>query len=282
MLRPANGVEGDRLGVSVALDGDTILAGAPGADELTGAVFVFAKGTNGWTQKQKLTPPSSMAQFLWGQGIALAGQTALVRGNGYVAVLEKDTTGDWSWKGILPLPAPRAYVLTDMSSDGTWAAVADIVANAVLIFKKGPSGWVLHSQVQVPAKLPLDQFARSVCISGSVLMVGGVVEQLVRPPDGDPITAASGRVWCYTLQSNAWKLAKTLSHAEGGTFVNGQAYGALLADQGNHLFVQSIHNDPTMTDPYGNPLREHFAIDVYDRGFHLLTRLVPGNQQGGC
>lgn len=282
VLRPTDGVEGDRLGVSVALDGDTILAGAPGADELTGAVFVFAKGTHGWTQKQKLTPPSSMAQFIWGQEIALAGQTALVRGNGYVAVLEKDTAGAWSWKGILPLPAPRAYFLTDMSCDGTWAAVADIVSNAVLIFKKGPSGWVLHSQVHVPAKLPLDQFARSVCISGSVLMVGGVVEQLVRPPDADPITAASGRVWCYTLQSNAWKLAKTLSHAEGGTFVNGQAYGALLAAQGNHLFVQSIHNDPTITDPYGNPLREHFAIDVYDRGFHLLTRLVPGSQQGGC
>lgn len=282
VLRLTDGVEGDRLGVSVALDDDTILAGAPGADELTGAVFVFVKDTNGWTQKQKLTPPSSMAQFLWGQDIALAGQTALVRGNGYVAVLEKDTTGNWSWKGILPLPAPRAYFLTDMSCDGAWAAVADQVSNAVLIFKKGLSGWVLHSQVQVPAKLPLDQFARSVCISGSVLMVGGVVEQLVRtPPYPEPITAASGRVWCYTLQSNAWKLAKILAHAEAGILAEGQAYGALLAAHGNHLFVQSIHNDPMMNDLDGNPLREHFAIDVYDRGFHLLTRLVPGIYLGG-
>lgn len=281
VLRLTNRAQGDLLGASLALDGDTLLAGAPGADELTGAVFVLAKGTDGWTQKQKLTPPSSMAQFMWGQGIALAGQTALVMGNGYVAVLEKDTAGDWSWKGILPLPAPRSYFITDMSCDGIWAAVADRVANAVLIFKKGLSGWVLHSQVQVPAKLPLDQFARSVCISGSVLMVGGVVEQLVRPPSAEPINSTSGRVWCYTLQSNAWKLAKTLAHADAGMFVDGQGFGALLAAQGNHLLVQSIHNDPMMTDQFGYPLRERFAIDVYDRSFRLLTRLVPGNQQGG-
>ena len=281
VLRATDGTNDALLGASVALDGQSVLAGAPGDDGFTGAVYVFSKEVAGWTQKQKLTPPTNLATQWWGQKIVISGPTALVRGNGFVASLERNSAGVWAWTGVLPLPTADAYFLRDLSYDGTWTAVADVISQSVIVFKKGPSGWAFHSRLRVPSQKPLDQFARSLCISGSVLMVSGEVEMpspLSTP--AEPSSIVIGKVWCYTLQGNAWKLAKVLSHTEGSALANSEAYGLHLAAQGNQLFVQSAHPDLTMATSNGQ-IVELSAIDVYDRSFRFITRLVAGNLGAG-
>jgi hypothetical protein len=50
-----DGAAGDLLGDAVAVDGDTAVVGAPGDDGARGAVYVFARSADSWTQTAKLT-----------------------------------------------------------------------------------------------------------------------------------------------------------------------------------------------------------------------------------
>ncbi len=279
VLRATDGGYEALLGASVALDAQSVLAGAPGADGRTGAVYVFSKEATGWTQKQKLTPPTSLVNQWWGQEIVIVGPTALVRGDSYVATLERNSAGVWAWTGVLPLPMADPYLLSGLSYDGTWAAVKDEGSHAVLVFKRGPSGWAFHSQLQVAPQIPQGPSARSLCISGSLLMVGMVEMPSSLPITTDP-TNTIGKVWCYTLQGNAWKLTKVLSQTGTSALASSAAFGLLLAAQGNQLFVQSIHRDPTATTSNGESV-DLPAIDVYDRSFRFLTRLIAGNTTVG-
>src|SRR5205085_3257056 len=73
-----------RLGVSVAISGNTVVAGAPGAQigqtVGQGAVYVFVKPTNGWTnltQTAKLTASDGGYVEGLGQAVAISGDTII-------------------------------------------------------------------------------------------------------------------------------------------------------------------------------------------------------------
>ena len=53
----SDGDTNEHLGSAVALRGDVIVAGAPGADNNRGAVYVFRRAGSAWTQQAKVTAP---------------------------------------------------------------------------------------------------------------------------------------------------------------------------------------------------------------------------------
>jgi len=62
-LVASNGKFGDQLGISVAVSGDTVVAGANGDNQYSGAVYVFVKPAGGWkdmTETAELTTPNSL------------------------------------------------------------------------------------------------------------------------------------------------------------------------------------------------------------------------------
>jgi hypothetical protein len=74
---------GAHLGRSVALsaDGSTVLAGGPGDNNYTGAVWAFTRSGGGWTQQPgKLTGEGAIVENHFGKSLALSGdgRTALV------------------------------------------------------------------------------------------------------------------------------------------------------------------------------------------------------------
>jgi hypothetical protein len=75
-LTASDGAAGDNLGRSVALAGDTIVAGAPGADQVRGAVYTFAAtGAGVRTETARLTATDGDAVDALGWSVALAGDT---------------------------------------------------------------------------------------------------------------------------------------------------------------------------------------------------------------
>jgi uncharacterized repeat protein (TIGR01451 family) len=73
---------GAALGRSVALDGSTVVAGAPG-EEVTGlpdagAAYVFVESGGVWTGEQRLTASTPAAGDLFGQTVAVDGDTAVI------------------------------------------------------------------------------------------------------------------------------------------------------------------------------------------------------------
>jgi hypothetical protein len=83
----------DALGSSVALDGDSLLAGAPVKNNgstgsyANGAAYVFTRAAGGWTQQAKLTPASGTNGDLFGFAVDLAGDRAVI-GAPYAALAQ--------------------------------------------------------------------------------------------------------------------------------------------------------------------------------------------------
>ncbi len=75
---PDDGEPGGNFGVAVALDGDTLLVGADGADGQKGAAYLFENGGGQWTQIDKLAASDAAAGNEYGLSVAKRGDTILV------------------------------------------------------------------------------------------------------------------------------------------------------------------------------------------------------------
>ncbi len=136
-LAPAFQQLGDRFGLSVALEGDLVLVGAPLADTPlvdSGRVDAFGRTGTAWAALGSLTPnePSTGSRF--GTAVALQLGTALVGA-------PLDDTG--------ALDAGAAYVFT--ANGATWSQLA---------------------KLQAPAPLPNDQFGFSVAANSVAAAAG--------------------------------------------------------------------------------------------------------------
>jgi hypothetical protein len=84
-LTDFGGAQGGRFGSSVAVQGTTILVGAPyfnvGSNEWAGAVFVFAESGGTWSEQQAMTPVDGEALNFFGS-VAVSGNIALVGAEG--------------------------------------------------------------------------------------------------------------------------------------------------------------------------------------------------------
>ena len=74
-LTATDGDAGDQLGTSVAVDGDTLVLGAPSDDASRGAVYVYRRSGDSWTQAAKLTASDGAAGDLFGGAVAIDGDT---------------------------------------------------------------------------------------------------------------------------------------------------------------------------------------------------------------
>lgn len=107
-LIPTGGAPRDYFGEFVDMSGDTIVVGAPMANSMDGAAYVFERNTgapDAWGQVTELvpaTPVSSGAQFGW--SVAISGGTAVVgahydgpsrSGSAYVFERNEGSTDNW-------------------------------------------------------------------------------------------------------------------------------------------------------------------------------------------
>src|SRR5580704_4662182 len=81
-LTASDGQQFDTLGWNVAISGNTVAVGAPGAtigsNVGQGAIYIFVKPASGWanmTQTAKLTASDGQADSLLGRGVAISGNT---------------------------------------------------------------------------------------------------------------------------------------------------------------------------------------------------------------
>lgn len=79
-LLATDGLSGDLLGRSVAIHGDTLVAGAPenGAGNFSGAAYAFTRSGTVWTQQQKLVTLDGQSHAYVGNSVAVENNTAIV------------------------------------------------------------------------------------------------------------------------------------------------------------------------------------------------------------
>ena len=110
-LTASDGAGGDSLGVSVSIDGDTVVIGSPvatvGGNSGQGAAYVFTEPGSGWadmTQTAKFTASDGAADDYFGNSISISGDTIVV-GVSNATVGGNDIQG--TAYVLNPRPSPR-------------------------------------------------------------------------------------------------------------------------------------------------------------------------------
>jgi hypothetical protein len=137
-IAATDAANGDNFGVSVKIDGDTIVAGAyaadPGGVNAAGAAYVFTRSGSVWTQQQKLVSanPISVGQF--GGSVALDGET--------IVVGERNATVN-----------------------------GNATQGAAYVFSRSGSVWSFQQRLIAADGAAADQFSQAIGISGDKILV---------------------------------------------------------------------------------------------------------------
>jgi hypothetical protein len=207
----------DNFGYSVAIDGDTMVVGAPnqsydaiGIDFKTnaGAAFVFVKAGDTWTHQQKLVGfglNGRMASDRFGLSVAISGDTAVIGADSqdYDAVGSPET----------PRPsAGAAYVYTRIA--GIWSTQLKLTA--------------VDSDRQAN-----DNFGRSVAIDGDTIAIGASSHGF--DALGSNLATSAGAVFVFTRAGVSWNAPTKLVPTISGDRTAYDHFGCSIALNGNTL-----------------------------------------------
>jgi hypothetical protein len=181
------------FGSSVAIDGDTMVVGAPheptiesvGGFLAPGEAYVFVRDGGSWTFQAKLAASDGTIDDRFGYSVTVEGDTILV--GAYMA----DVDGN-------------------------------VAQGAVYVFTRSGETWTEQTRLVAADGKVGDHFGRSVSLSGDVALVG--VDFL--PQGGQPV---QGAAYVFTRNGNTWSEQAKLAASDGGP---GDQFGYAVAVSG--------------------------------------------------
>lgn len=229
-VEASDGVPTNEFGMSVALDGDTALIGAPGDDWVSdnntpGAAYVFVRSGSAWSEQAKFTAAGGRLNDRFGYAVALDGNRAVVGARLHDATA-RDAGAAFVYERSGTIWTETATLLGSggLTFDGCGTAVAvsgntiaatcpgdDTTApagGAVRVYVNGPTGWTQQARVapqDVDGGLD-DTLGNSVALEGNTLIIGSWQDD-----DG---AFNGGAAFIYDRSGSAWSLrSKHLSSA---------------------------------------------------------------------
>jgi hypothetical protein len=238
-LKASNLNNGDKLGYSVAIDGDTAVVGAPFEDGNAtdvngpdnnlaidaGAAYVFVRSGGVWTEQAYLKASNSQADDRFGNSVAIHGDTAVV-GAFFEDGASSSVVGNYN--DFRPL-AGAAYVF--VRSGGTWAQQAYLKAS-----NAGAD----------------DLFGQEVAISGDSLIVGAYQESgsstIVNGPNDD-LASQAGAAYIFVRNAGVWTQQAYLKAFNAAIEDN---FGISVDIDGDTALVGAYNEDSNATGVGGN------------------------------
>ena len=212
-LTASDAQHSDFFGVSVAITGDTVIVGAyfedaGGSD--AGAAYVFERnqgGADNWGEVKKLTASDAKSGDLFGNNIAISGDTAFVGAAGDDVIAEEDTKiinagaayvfersqgGANNWGEVKKLTASDAQADDQFGNDIAISGDTAFVgaaredtggsnAGAAYVFERdqgGTDNWGEVTKIFASDAQTGDQFGYSVAVSGDSAVVGAAFEDV--------------------------------------------------------------------------------------------------------
>ena len=253
----SDGAAGDNFGWSVALSGDTALVGADyddvvGANDNQGSVYVFTRSGTVWSQQAKLTGSNGEAGDIFGNSVALSGDTALVgalmddiganvdQGSAYVFTRSGTT---WSQQAKLTAAdgAANDYFGVSVALSGDTALVGsfldDVGANAnqgsVYFFTRSGTTWSQQAKLTALDGAANDCFGLSVVPSGDTALVGSYLDDVGANAD-------QGSVYVFTRSGTTWSQQAQLTASDGAA---GDNFGIRVVLSGDTALVGAWMDD---------------------------------------
>lgn len=235
-VKASNTGAGDQLGYSIAVDGDTLVLGAPDEDgsglgvnptsnnlaSNAGAAYVFVRHGTTWTQQAYLKASNTGANDRFGHSIAISGDTVVVG-----ARLE-----DGGGTGVTA-GAPDNSATGDGAGD----------SGAVYVFVRNGTTWIQQAYLKASNTGASDWFGSSVTISGDTVVVGAEGEDSsgtgINPTSNDG-TANSGPVYVFVRSGTTWTQEAYIKASNTG---NNDNFGVSVAIDGETLAVGALFED---------------------------------------
>jgi hypothetical protein len=260
-LTASDGLPSDKLGYSVSISGDTVVAGAspgaPGINPLPGAAYVFTRTNGTWTQQAKMTSPDGGPSDGFGSSVAVSGDTAVVgahdhdvgtnleQGSAYVFVRAE---GNWVYQAKL-----TAADGTTNDKFGNSVAISgdsvlvgahgdDVGTNldnqgSAYVFKRAGGAWSQHTKLTASDGVPSDEFGFWVSISGETAVVGAVFD--------DVSFVDQGSAYVFSAVGGAWTQETHLIANDGA---GDDAFGRSVAVSGDMVVVGAQRDDDGNVD----------------------------------
>ena len=215
---------GDRFGTSVAVDGDTVVVGAPGVHNGKGSAYVFTEPNDGWTtatETAKLTAFDGVSDDRFGKSVAVGGDTVIV---------------------------------------GAWLDDSD--KGSAYVFTKPSSGWATATET---AKLtsydrdPGDRFGISVAVDGDTVVAGA-----------SGVHSGKGSAYMFTEPSGGWTTATETAKLTAYDGDPGDRFGVSVAVDDDTVVTGAWRDDDNGSD--SGSAYVHTVSDWTD---------IPGSAAGG-
>lgn len=230
-LQASDFANGDKLGDSVAIDGDYAIGGAdladkPGANDAGAAyIFVYDADNLTWVEQQKLQPGDLTANNRFGFSVAISGDVAVVGApqqgtTGAVYIFRRSGTV-WTQEGSKFVGAPNDRLGTAVAIDGNRILIgADQQTNGagtayILDYSGGSWGSLqpLPDAGQATGQVGDAYFGGSVTLQGDLAIVGA------REKDVGGVDRA-GAVYVFLKNGGSWTHEQTLTAGAGDENIN--------------------------------------------------------------
>jgi hypothetical protein len=291
-IKASNTNAEDQFGFSVALSGDTLAVAAHLEDSFatgvngnqtdnsaadSGAVYVFTRSGTDWTQQTYIKASNTNAGDLFGQSVALSGDTLAIgayqedslgdetdnsgTNSGAVYVFFRSGT-DWTQQAYIKASnkASSHRFGNSVALDGNTLAIGAHVednfatdSGAVYVFTRSGTTWTEQAYLKASNAGTDDQFGQSVALSGDTLLVGAWFEDSfatgINDNQTDNSASQSGSVYIFTRSGTTW--AQQAQFKASNTDANDQ-FGFSLALSGDILAVGANLEDSFATGVNGN------------------------------
>jgi len=217
------------FGYDVKLSGNTAIVGT---SQLSLKAFVYERNGNHWDLQATLTAPGQGAGSLFGNRVAISGNTAVVSstyagGNtpdylGTAFVYERTGT---TWNPVAALHAPDGtpfnYFGNALAVDGNTMAIGS--QKGAYFSERSESGWSVPVKLTVDDGTPTDQLGASVAVFGDVMAV----------------SSWNNQVYIFERHGGLWEQAAHLTTPDGQV---GQYFGYTLS-LGSETLLVSDHGE---------------------------------------
>jgi len=271
-LTASDAAVADMLGYSIAIDADTIVAGAPFRDDLgsnSGAAYVFVRSGSTWSQQAKLLASDGAAGDQFGGSVTIQGDTLVVGaprddgtgpdlGSAYVFVRSGS-----SWTEQAKLSASDAAAGDAFGrSLSVFGEAVVIGANqknehglrsgAAYVFDRSGSTWTQQAKLVPSDGSAFADFGRSVSMGSGAILVGACQDKVSGRGSGSAYLFI-GSSWAWTQDRKLTPAVSAAGDFFGVSVSLSGGMAAIGAHSSDDVFVDAGTAYPFTVEPPGVP-----------------------------
>ena len=244
-LLPNDAATDQRFGFTVAVSGNTAVIGARGDSGYKGAAYVFVRQNGVWSQQAKLTASDGAAIDVFGESVAISGDTAIIgapqdddggnnSGSAYVFI----RTGT-SWSQQVKLTASDATAGasfgTAIAFEGDTAVIGapyGSTSGFAYVFTRTGNSWSQQDKLIPSDGVAGDQFGNAVALAGDTAVIGAF--------GSDTGGTNRGAAYVFVRTGTSWSEQARLTALDGAA---GDVFGANVAISGDTAIIGAPFDD---------------------------------------